>query len=94
MREVYLYESGDGWAVTVDGTEQRFADRRGAFAHASEQARTVTPSRVVRHAPPQPPRTAVSSARSVPGSEGSDPGGPDELVDFCLLYTSPSPRDS
>jgi len=81
MREVYLYEAGGEWAVSVDGTERRFDGRSAAFAHAGEQARAVTPSRVIRSAPP----TAVAGAAPVAGEDGtdwSDEGDPDELGDW------------
>jgi DNA helicase-2/ATP-dependent DNA helicase PcrA len=68
MREVYLYQIEEQWAVAVDGSEQRFGSRAAAFARAGEQARAVTPSRVIRSAPPTsddrspplPPRARVT----------------------------------
>ena len=54
MHDIHLYESESGWAVSVDGREQRFATRSEAFAAASAAAKANSPSRVVRSAPPRP----------------------------------------
>ena len=66
MQDIHLYESESGWAVSVDGREQRFATRSEAFAAASAAARAHSPSRVVRSAPPRPTTAPPPAARPAP----------------------------
>ncbi|MGZ4728374.1 MAG: UvrD-helicase domain-containing protein, partial [Acidimicrobiales bacterium] len=73
MRDVYLYESDPGWAVSVEGREQRFATRSEAFAAASSAARAASPSRVVRAAPPEPRPSPPPVARpTAPADDDHD----------------------
>ena len=75
MREVYLYEVAGQWAVTVDGAEQRFGSRAAAFAQAGEQARAVTPSRVIRSIPPTTAIVAVVPSESGHGDDDAAADG-------------------
>ncbi len=76
MHDVYLYETEPGWAVSVDGREQRFATRSEAFGAAGAAARAASPSRVIRGTPPQPvvPATPEPVASTPP--EPVEPDAP------------------
>ena len=70
MRDVYLYESEPGWAVSFDGQEQRFDTRSEAFSAASTAARAASPSRVIRSAPPRAdPRPATPVRPAAPSDD-------------------------